>query len=208
MGPSGPEWFGAHRSVRRVVLPVLVALAGCTGNAELIPERALPQLVLRQADLPPGFVRFDWGPMSQRDLEPGPREDPNRFGRQGGWKARYRRTEPQGGAGPLVVESRADVFGSEEGAEQDLAAYRTQFQQAPPGGSAGRLPITPIGDEAVAVTFVQSGVRPVRYITVAWRLDNVTASILVSGFDGELAVADALALARKQHARLTRASAM
>jgi hypothetical protein len=208
MVPSGPESSGAHHSVRRVVLPVLVALAGCTGNAELIPERALPQLVLRQADLPPGFVRFDWGPMSPRDLEPGPREDPNRFGRQGGWEARYRRAEPPGGAGPLVVESRADVFGSEEGAEQDLAAYRTQFQQAAQGGSGRLLPVTPIGDDVVAMTFVQSGVRPVRYITVAWRVDNATASILVSGFDGELALADALALARKQHARLTRGPAM
>jgi hypothetical protein len=186
----------------------LGVLAGCTGNGELIPERALPQLVLRQADLPPGFVQFDWGPMSQRDLEPGPREDPDRFGRQAGWKARYRRTEPTGPTGPLVVESRADVFESVEGAEQDLAAYRTQFQQAVSGGSARLLAEPPIGDGAAAVTFVQAGVRPVRYITVAWRQSNVTAAISVSGFDGELALADALALARKQHAHLTRGSAM
>jgi hypothetical protein len=196
------------RSTRRLILSGLVAVAGCTEGAELVPESALPRLVLRQADLPPGFVRFDWGPMSQRDLEPGPREDPNRFGRQGGWKARYRRTESQGGAGPMVVESRADVFESEGGAEQDLAAYRTQFRQAVSAGSARLLAEPPIGDGAAAVTFVQAGVRPVRYITVAWRQGNVTAAILVSGFDGELAVADALALARKQHAHLTRGSPM
>jgi hypothetical protein len=108
----------------------------------------------------------------------------------------------------MVVESRADVFESVEGAERDLAAYRMQFQQAVSGGAARLLAEPPIGDGAAAVTFVQPGVQPVRYITVAWRLDNVTASILVSGFDGELAAADALALARKQHARLTRGSAM
>jgi hypothetical protein len=196
------------RSTGRLVLSGLVVLAGCTGGSELVPESALPRLVLRQADLPPGFVRFDWGPMSQRDLEPGPRQDPNRFGRQGGWKARYRRSEPQSRTGPMVVESRADVFESVEGAEQDLAAYRTQFQQAVSGGSARLLAEPPIGDGAAAVTFVQPGVRPVRYFTVAWRQSNVTAAILVSGFDGELILADALALARKQHARLTRGSAM
>lgn len=196
------------RPTRRLILSGLVAAVGCTGNAELVPESALPRLVLRPADLPPGFVRFDWGPMSQRDLEPGPREDPNRFGRQGGWKARYRRSEPQSRTGSMVVESRVDVFESVEGAEQDLAAYRSQFQQVVAGGSA-RLPAEPpIGDGAAALTFVQAGVRPVRYITVAWRQSNVTAAVLVSGFDGELALADALALARKQHARLTRGSDM
>jgi hypothetical protein len=196
------------RSTRRLMLSGLLAVAGCTGGAELVPESALPRLVLRQADLPPGFVRFDWGPMSQRDHEPGPRQDPNRFGRQGGWKARYRRTEAQGRTGPMVVESRADVFDSEDGAEQDLAAYRTQFQQAVSAGSARLLAEPAIGDGAVAVTFVQAGVRTVRYITVAWRQGNVTTSILVSGFDAELAIADVLALAQKQQTRLTRGWAM
>jgi hypothetical protein len=105
-----------------------------------------------------------------------------------------------------VIESRADVFLSEEGAARDLAAYRTQFQNAGFGGSARLLAVPPIGDDAGAVTFVQPGLRPVRYFIVAWRHGNVTASIAVNGFEGRLALEDTVRLARKQQRRIAAAA--
>jgi hypothetical protein len=163
----------------------------------------LPRLVLQPADLPAGFRQFDWGRITRTDVQP-PRADPVRFDRVDGWKARYRRSASTG-TGPLVVESRADVFRSEDGAEQDLAAYRIQFEGdiREASGSGRLVPVPLIGDEAVAMTLVQEALEPVRFYSVAWRQGNVTASVSINGFDGKVSLEDAVRLARAQAARIT-----
>lgn len=184
-----------------------VALVSCTGGSG-VPVRALPDLVLHPADLPPGFRQFDVGRITRPDIPPGPRVDPARFDRLDGWKARYTRAGSPTTTGPLVVESRADVFQAEYGADRDLAAYRAQFERdIREGGDSGRLLAAPaIGDEAVAMTVVQQGDNTVRFYTVAWRQGNVTASVSINGFDGNLSLEDAVRLARAQSARIADAA--
>jgi hypothetical protein len=182
-----------------------LVLASCTGEPDPVPVEDLRRLVLQPADLPTGFRQFDWGRITRTDVPPGPRADPVRFDRVDGWKARYRRTGSATSAGPLVVESRADVFRSEDGAEQDLAAYRIQFQgDVRQGSGSGRLVAVPmIGEEVVAMTLVQEAVEPVRFYSVAWRQGSVTASVSVNGFDGRVSLEDAVRLARAQAGRIT-----
>jgi hypothetical protein len=178
---------------------LVVALAGCGSSARLVPEAKLSSLVLQPADLPASFRQFDGGRQVRIDAVGGPRQETDRFGRQGGWKARYHRAGAGAATrGALVVESRADVFASADGAAHDLDAYRAQYAAVPGSRS---LASPELGDEAVATTQLQVG--GIRHYTVAWRDRNVTASIAVNGFDGRLTVADALAYARRQERRIS-----
>ena len=141
------------------------------------------------------------------DSPPGSRADPTRFGREGGWKARYKRSGSPRTRGALVVESRLDLFESDGGAQDDLDAYESQFEASIQGAVAGRLlRVSGLGDRALAITFRQ-GTPPfaTRFFTIAWREANVTASVSVNGFDGKVSKQDALALARKQQRRIARA---
>ena len=180
-----------------LVLAVALALvAGCRGS-ENIPLDKLPRLVLQPDDVP-DLTMFDEGRQSRADLPPGERGDPHRFGRRGGWKARYRRAGSAETRGPLVVESRADLFASEGGAEADLDSARRALER-----EWRRVHSAAIGDGTSAATTTQQAVAgDVRFYTIAWRDNNVTASILVQGFEGKVALEDAVALARKQQKRI------
>ncbi len=186
-------------------------LTGCFGDDDADEDRIaatqIPMLVLQPDDLSAEFVQFDFGPQGSADLVPGPREDSSRFERDGGYKARYRRAGDATTTGPLVVESRADLFASSEGAEQDVAAYQTEYETAvreAAGATAEVISDPPtVGEDTVAMTLLQeTGADPVRYFAIAWRDQNVTASILVSGFDGKIDIAEASALADKQQRRI------
>jgi hypothetical protein len=191
--------------MRRLVAFVLIALAGCSvgGDDRTIAVRALPKLVLQPADLPRAFLRFDQGRQILVDSPGGRRKDPARFGRQDGWKARYRRAASQQTAGPVVIESRADVFESSDGAKEDLDAARADLDDS-------ELDWRPIdepglGDESFAATHVEAGLgKGVRYYQVYWRDANVTASLSLNGFEGRFPLSDALALARKQEKRIAK----
>ncbi len=179
---------------------VLVAAAGCgSKNDASIARGELPKLVLQPADLPPVFDRFDEGRQLRHDVVPGPRADPGRFGRLEGWKARYRRAGSASTSGALVIESRADLYGADDGAERDLGAYRQEFEGLRTSGALATLPKPAIGEDAVAVELRQGDVV---YFRIAWREHNATASVNVSGFANRTTVGDALAIARKQAARL------
>jgi hypothetical protein len=191
--------------VRRApfVVVVLALAAGCGSSGSRVSVQQLPKLVLQPSDVPAAFERFDEGAQVNLDRVPGPRYDTTRFGREGGWKARYRRAGSAQTEGPLVVESRADVFGKASGADDDLAAYRDQFAHA----VGARIIAAPkLGDSAVAMTQLQAGSPGVRYYSIAWRDTNATGSIVASGFEGKLTLADAAALARKQEHRMAAAA--
>jgi hypothetical protein len=183
-------------------LCVLTLAAGCMRDDEGAIEAAvLPQLVLQQADVGEEFVQFDVGKLGRADLQPGPRGDADRFGRVDGWKARFRRSDPTDRDGVLVVQSLADLFASAGGAEEDLAAYEQEFEQDRPPGSG--LSFEPVGEETRAVLFE---VNNVFFCTVAWRFENVTASVLTQAFDRGTAVDEAFKLARKQQRRIAAAA--
>lgn len=189
--------------MRRAVLLLVVILAGCSlgGDEASIDRAELDGLVLQPDDVPPVFVRFDQGRQIRADAPSGSRANQSRFDRIEGWKARYRRGGTLETAGPLVIESRADLFESPEGAEQDLEAARTDLDAGAPAWKPIDEP--GLGDESFAATFVQGGVR---YYQAFWRDDNATATLNVNGFEGKLALSEVLALARKQQERIAGAA--
>ncbi len=149
--------------------------------------------VLQPGDLP-GFSQFADGEQIRSDAHPGPRNDPARFGRTAGWITRYKR-DSAATRGPLVVESRADLFGSADGAAKDLAAYGKEYE-AQIGSK--KIDAPALGDDARAFSF---GSASDRFVLVAWRVANVSASVLVEGLSVD--AADAARLARKQERRLS-----
>ena len=175
---------------------VVLVAAGCGGGSakhDAITAAAAAKLVLQPSQLPPPFTQFDGGKQVLADRPSGPRFDTTRFGRVGGWKSRFKRAGDATTRGPLVVESRVDLFADDDGAKKDYGAYLLQYHDA--GGKA----LGGLGDEAHSFTFTTgSGQFEVRYYTVAWRERNATASVSVNGFDGKLTLADALKLARSQ----------
>ena len=179
---------------------VAVSVAACESSTT-IPSDKLSKLVLSEQDLPAGFASFYSGSQVRLDNQGTVRSDASRYGREGGWIIRLRRSDQTATAGPLVVESRADLFKDSGGAKSDLAAYRVLFSRTS-GGDLKNLEVSGVGDETLCITFTQAGGRTLRYYRIAWRYRNATASILVEGFDGELTLADALALARKQEKRI------
>jgi hypothetical protein len=192
--------------VRRAVLFLaILGLAGCSltgddGGAS-IGVAELEKLVLQPEDLPRSFVRFDEGRQIAADLPEGARSDPARFGRLDGWKARYRRAGTLQTTGPLVIESKADLFDSGEGAEDDFEAARADTDESEPEwqpiGEPG------LGDESFAATLLQgTETSGVRFYQVVWREDNAVASLNVNGFARGLALEDALELARAQEKRI------
>ena len=190
-----------------LVLPV--ALAACGGGGEPKPLR-LDALVLRPADLGPRFSRFDVGPQTRLDAHEGPRHDPERFGRQDGWKARFRRAGATAAtAGPLVVDSRVDAFRDEGGAKDDLEAYEEEWNTtvvASGATHADRTRVDGLGDDARALDLLQGTRRTgQRLIVVAWRAGRVTASVSVTGFASKLTLAEVVALARRQDTHIERA---
>ena len=90
-----------------------------------------------------------------RDQPSGQRSDPARFGRIDGWKARYRRPGTRQTEGPLVVESRADVFEDADGATSEFDAYGSELQDA--GTPLEEL--TDLGDRGFVATLAQGDVR-------------------------------------------------
>jgi hypothetical protein len=189
------------RRASAALAATIAVLAGCMGEDEpVIPLSQGPRLVLQPADLPALWSRFDVGRQVLADAPGGSRADTARFGRRGGWKARYRRPGSTTTTGPLVIESRADLFESAEGARADLEAIADDLAQTLAG--AERLDDPDLGDEAIAATSVEGAVR--RYL-VAWRERNVSAWILVNGFRRGLQWEDALEISRKQQKRIAAA---
>ena len=187
-------------------LPVLLVLAfgaaGCFGgdggNGSSVSASQGESLVLSQSDVGDEYNQFDRGSQQRADLSP-PRDDPNRFDREGGWKARFSRPGSRTTDGPLVVSSLADLFGSADGARKDFRLYEQQLADFEANG--GKKVDLDLGDEAAAVTYSQ-GLAPnaVRHYAIAWRRGNVTASLSVNGF--KLTREQAVALADKQDRRI------
>jgi hypothetical protein len=182
-----------------------LAASGCDSNDQAVDPGRVSRLVLRAGDLPKQFAAFDVGPVQRRDTPPGPREDPRRFNRESGWKARFRRSGNSQTPGPLVIESRADVFAGADGAGDELAAFRIQYEELleQRGVRGRRLAAPEVGSEAVAFSLLQAGdPSDVRFYVVAWRVENVVASLVVSGFEPRLSLAQTIALARRQERRI------
>jgi hypothetical protein len=189
--------------VRRLSIILAIALAagsGCMGDdSQAVDKTELKQLVLQREDLPRAFIRFDEGRQTRIDQPGGTLAEVDRFGREDGWKARYRRPGSPSTKGPLVVESKVDLFGDSGGAQKELEAERDDVVE----GLRVEDSAPKLGDESFVATGTQgSGRFAVRFYLVGWRHENAAATVLANGFEGKLTRAQVIELARKQQARL------
>lgn len=186
------------------MLVAVIALAGgCAdgGDDERIELPSAEALVLQPDDLRAGWEQFDAGPQARTDVGVRPLGD---RGREASWKARYRRADSAATSGPLVVESRADLFADDDVAHDDFTEIEGMFDAFLPQATDIDLP--ELGDESLAATYVEAAAdRSVRFYFVAWRHGNVTASLSANGFEGRFALADVLELARAQERRIASA---
>jgi hypothetical protein len=195
--------------VRGAVLILLaIGLSACSFDADKasLSVGDGPKLVLQDDDVARAFRKFDEGELVQRDMAP-PRDDPTRFDRVNGWKARFQRPGGAATKGPLVIDSRADLFDSEDGAKDDFRLYREALDQLASGAQGKDADVPELGDETHAITFTQgAGPARVAYYVLAWRHDNVTASVSINGFAPGMSVSDVVDLAQKQEARIAAAA--
>lgn len=181
-----------------VVLAAGCSLGGGDGGAAIDADE-LRGLVLQPEDLPRVFVRFDEGPQGVAELPGGAQAGGS------GWKARYRRPGTPATDGPLVIASLVNRYDSEGDAEERLEARRAELT----GGELAWKPVEApaLGDESLALTVDEGvGSSRIRYVVLAWRDANVTASLEVNGFAAGLDVDDAVELARKQAQRIEQAA--
>ena len=100
-----------------------------------------------------------------------------------------------------MVESRADLFGDDDGARRELGAARREHLRH--RGSHTAQPRVTLGDESAGYVLVEPGVRPVVTYRIEWRDGSVIGSITVNGFEGQLTRDDALELAHTQEKRIS-----
>jgi hypothetical protein len=189
--------------VAAIGVVLALGLAACGSSQPTIGKQSLSKLVLREQDLGAPFSEFYSGRQASLDNQGTNRSDPERYGREGGWIARFRRSGTAATKGPLLVESRADLFRNAGGAKKDLLAYRALFASAA-GAQRRVIKLPKLGDDALGQTFVQPATKPLRFFQIAWRFENATAAVTVEGFDGKIQASAAIALARKQQHRLER----
>ncbi len=183
-----------------VLTATAVVLAGCgSKQASTLSASVGQKLTLPPSAVGAPFVEFDRGKQGFAYRGPGLRGDPRRFHRIGGWVARYRRSGTRTTMGPLVIDSNAELFADAAGAKRDLEALRAEIGQLYPKP----VSVPRLGDESFARTLkTGSGNFAVRYYIVAWRDRNVAAILSVNGFDGRVALHDALRLAQTQERRI------
>jgi hypothetical protein len=189
--------------MRRIAVLSLGALvlAACSGGGggHAIGSRDLPKLLLQREDVSSIFKRLEAGPETIADLG-GNEANGTRFGREGGWKARYRRVRDVSAPGAYILDSRAEVFKGSDGASKSFDSVRSAIEKSPLLVPRHVEIFTPnVGAEAFGATVVQRpGRRAVRLVTIIWRNGNVKASLSANGFADQLSVDDVVALARAQ----------
>jgi hypothetical protein len=182
-----------------IALAVGLLVAGCMGDdggdGGSVSASDGESRVLQQEDVGSEFTQFDSGEQRRVDFS-APRDDPNRFEREGGWKSRFSRTGTTETEGALVIASLADLFGSTDDAAEDFELYKTSLDQFVAAGGREQS-VSGLGDEAYAVTYRQ-GVAPnaIDHYAIAWRQGAVTASVTANGY--RLTWPQVLALARAQ----------
>lgn len=182
-----------------LLLVLALGLSGCDAGGT-IPATKLSQLVLSEQEMS-GFAAFYKGPQVRLDNQGTNRSDAGRFDREGGWIIRFHPAQSTTTTGPLIVESRADLFKAADGAKSDFAAYAALLSGRN-GGDQKAFGIPGLAQDSRGVTFTEVGGRTLRFYRIAWRDRNATASITVEGFDGDVTQDQAIALAKKQEAHI------
>ncbi len=181
---------------------VLLVSAGCgASNQHWIAASSGPGLVLQPAAVP-GLTQFADRPQAAYELH----GTATRYGRLGGWVARYHLAPESPQKGVLVVESRVDLFPNGKDAERDFGAQAAALGDGLKGVAHHQISVARIGDETAGLTIIQQALKKVRFYTVLWRTRNATASVTGEGYDGQITLGSVLRLARRQNARLAAAA--
>jgi hypothetical protein len=170
-------------------------LAGCGHGSSSLSAADAKNFVLKPGDLPSGFESFASGPTASLDVQGTTRSNLQRFGREGGWVERLRRSSPA-----RIVVSTVDVFHDARGAKSDLAAFGDDFALQRENGLAKRVVLPQIGDGAIGAELVAPGGQ--NGYAVVWVFRNASASVTAIG--SKLDLADVVTLARKQQAKIER----
>jgi len=184
---------------------VVPTAQGVTQPASRTPDTRT--MVIQLADLPTGFGVDQGAYVSNAELakDGDSRKDYVKLGRLTGYNVTYKRP---GLGGVLVLDAFASIYRSNAGAHDSLRLSLSGA--AKHGGPSFRwIPSGPaLGSEArvYAVSAKQNGMA-VDYYTVAWRHGRVFAEVICGGVSGRISPAQAMALARKQEARIATALA-
>jgi hypothetical protein len=170
------------------------------------------QLVVQLSDLPTGFTATSrrTRPNATVAKETGvPLATLTGWGRIGGFQAEYDRSvdpaaPPRGAA---TVSAAASTYRTAKGLQQAYVASVKRIAETPAARNVARAAPTGLGDGAKLweARLKQDGVSVVLY-TVVWRRAGTLSHVAVAGVAGRLTAADALAIARKQDARVRAAA--
>jgi hypothetical protein len=190
----------AHLAAAAVALAAAAVPAATAGVQPAGPDTRT--MVLQLADLPGGFGRDEgvYVTNAQLDKLSDLNKDYRKLGRLGGYRVTYRRI---GITGVLGVDAFASLYRSSSGAHDSLT--QSLAGAAQDGGPTFRWIALkpPLGSEmrVYLVTERQSGMR-VDFYTVAWRHGRVFAEVIGGGVSGRITLAEVVALAKKQDARI------
>ncbi len=201
-------------SVRPLVAVLLAAgaipAAAVTSAAAAAPDPS--RMVLQRQDLPQGFAitgRRD-RPNAAVAAETGVRVATLRgWGRVGGHEATYdREVDPQAPPrGPASVIAVVSTYRSAAGLRKAFTASAARIDRDREARHDPMPVRARLGDTARMweTRFTQDGVPVVLY-TIVWRSRGALGYLSVAGVRGRLKPADALALARRQQARIVSAT--
>jgi hypothetical protein len=184
-----------------VACALVLAACGAQG-AKPLSDDQLQTLVLQADDLPPLLERFSFEQELRSEQNPVLAGDPNRFDRQNGWVARYRRRGNPRAHGPLTVASTIEMFARSAGASQYLDAIEKSDKEVASANGLQEITVPAIGAKSHALASARSPRGSIRYVIVTWRDGRFVASVSASGYAELMSVADVVALARSQERRV------
>jgi hypothetical protein len=183
-----------------------LAAVAAAAQAGMLPARPVSPdtrtMVLQLGDLPNGFGVDQGAYVSNADLERqgDASKDYRKLGRLTGYNVTYKRP---GLVGVLVLDAFASIYRSTSGAHD---SYRQTLAGAVRNGGPTfrwiRAARTLGSETRVFVVKTKQAGMDVDYYTVAWRHGRVFAEVICGGVSGRIGPAQAVALARKQEARI------
>lgn len=178
------------------------AAAALAGDAVSAPVVTDPMaLVLQPRDLPTGFARTSGRYVSnaQVNREGKVKKDYTKLGRLRGYEAIFQK---QASKGVILVSSQAATYKTAAGARESMT-ITARSSEAHFASRLRRLRVARIGDETrlYKLTVTEGGMK-VDLFSLIWTSERVFSVVLWQAPAGTADPASAVALARKQQARI------
>jgi hypothetical protein len=197
----------ARLLLRRASLVIAGVAMLCLASP--VASSASPQprrLVLQLSDLATGFGIDKSGVRTNKQVAKDDASTPVgqlvRWGRIGGWETDFSKDTSVAGllSGAIGGESLASVYKTEKGARASFVVAASRCARKPfKEISAG----VRFGDETHLCSLVRkSNGQTIRVFTLIWRRGTVTAALVLAGVEGRIRPEEAVALGRRQDARI------